>query len=56
MGYCSNMTGAQVNVYLKQLGLDRAIMLDGGHVAAINCAEASINTAQKQYYVVRAVR
>ena len=56
MGYCSNMTGAQVNVYLKKLGLDRAIMLDGGHVAAINCAEASVNTAQKQYYVVRAVR
>ena len=34
-----------------------AVMLDGGHVAAINGAEsfAKINTSQAQYYLIQAV-
>lgn len=55
--YCKNMTGAQVNAYAKKLKLDKAIMLDGGHVAAINGAEsfARINRTQRQFYIVKGV-
>lgn len=54
--YCKSMTGAQVNAFVGKLGLDLAVMLDGGHVAAINGAEdyAKINLKQKQYYAVQA--
>jgi len=53
--YCKTMTGFQVNVFAKKLGLEMAIMLDGGHVAAMNGAEAfsKINTSQKQYYMIQ---
>lgn len=55
--YCANMTARQVNDYCKQLQLDNAIMLDGGHVAAINGGEsfARINTSQVQYYMLQGV-
>ena len=53
--YCADMTAAQVNNFAKKLGLEKAIMLDGGHVAGINSADRKINTAQQQYYVVRGV-
>jgi hypothetical protein len=55
--YCKNMTGTQVNDYAKKLGLTYAIMLDGGHVAAINGGEsfARINTGQAQYYLIQGV-
>lgn len=55
--YCKNMTGAQVNAHAEKLGLDHAVMLDGGHVAAMNGAErfAKINTAQTQYYLIQGV-
>lgn len=54
--YCKSMTGAQVNAFAQKLGLELAIMLDGGHVAAINGGEdyAKINLKQKQYYAVQA--
>jgi hypothetical protein len=53
--YCKSMTAAQVNAYAKKAGLEMAVMLDGGHVAAINGAEsyAKINTKQKQYYAIQ---
>lgn len=56
MVYCANMTAAQVNNHAKKLGLEKAIMLDGGHLAAINGEEAfaKINTAQRQMYVIQA--
>lgn len=55
--YCSNMTAAQVNTYAQKIGLEKAIMLDGGHVAAINGDEgfARINRSQKQYYIIEGV-
>lgn len=56
--YCKSMTGAQVNTYCRdKLKLDMAIMLDGGHVAAINGEEsfAKINTGQAQYYLIQGV-
>lgn len=53
--YCKSMTGAQVNAYAKKIGLELAVMLDGGHVAAINGGEeyAKINLKQKQYYAIQ---
>lgn len=56
--YCKSMTGRQVNEFCRdKLQLDYAIMLDGGHVAAINGEEsfAKVNTAQVQYYLIRGV-
>lgn len=55
--YCQSMTAAQVNAHAKKLGLEYAVMLDGGHVAAINGAEsfARINTNQVQYYLIQGV-
>jgi hypothetical protein len=55
MVYCKSMTGAQVNAFAKKLGLEMAVMLDGGHVAAINGGEeyAKINLKQKQYYAIQ---
>ena len=55
--YCKTMTGKQVDAFCKdKLKLGLAIMLDGGHVAAINGEEsfARINTAQRQYYLIKA--
>ena len=37
----------------NKLKLEYAIMLDGGHVAAIHAACSKINTNQRQYYAVR---
>lgn len=56
--YCPNMSGAQVNDLAKKLGLEKAIMLDGGHVAGINGTEdfAKINTkSTPQYYIIQAI-
>lgn len=57
LAYCKNMTASGVNSYAKKLGLSKAIMLDGGHVAAINGTESftKINTSLKQAYVVQGV-
>ena len=56
--YCTNMTAASVNSLAKKLGLELAIMLDGGHVAGINGGEsfARINTSAKQYYMIQGVK
>ena len=56
LGYVQNMTALQVNNYVKKLGLEMAVMLDGGHFAAINAKEDKKNTAQRQYYIVQGVR
>lgn len=55
--YVANKTGAEVNSYCKAIGLDMAIMLDGGHIAAINGSEsyAKINTSTKQGYAIQAI-
>ena len=53
--YCKSMTGAQVNAFADKLGLEMAVMLDGGHVAAIHGEEdfAKINLKQAQYYAIQ---
>ena len=45
--YLANMTGAEVNAYCKKQGLQYAIMLDGGHIAAVNCSLGQKNASQK---------
>lgn len=57
MCYAANKTAADVNALAKKLGLEMAIMLDGGHIAAMNGGEsfAKINTAITQYYIVQGV-
>ena len=52
--YCRSMTAQQVNAFVRdKLKLNYAIMLDGGHVAAINGACNKINTQTRQFYAVR---
>lgn len=52
--YFKNMTAAQINTACKdKFKFEYAILLDGGHVAAINGACDKINTSQKQYYAVK---
>lgn len=56
--YCKNMSGSQINTFCKdKMKFEMAILLDGGHVAAINGEEsfAKINTSQVQYYLIQAV-
>ena len=55
MVYCTNMTATQVNNFASKLGLEMAIMLDGGHLAAINSESTQINCGQRQLYVIQAV-
>lgn len=52
--YCRSMTAQQVNALCRdKLKLECAVMLDGGHVAAIHGACNRINTQTRQYYAVR---
>lgn len=52
--YCKAMTAQQVNAFVRdKLKLTHAVMLDGGHVAAINGACNKINTQTRQFYAVR---
>lgn len=53
--YLANMTGAEVNAYLKEQGMEFGIMLDGGHIAAVNCDEYSANASQKQHNIIQFV-
>lgn len=52
--YIKNMSASQINTFCKdKLKLDMAILLDGGHVAAINSTNNKINTSLKQLYAIR---
>lgn len=52
--YCRSMTAQQVNALCRdKLKLKYAVMLDGGHVAAIHGACSKINTQTRQFYAVR---
>lgn len=52
--YCTDMTAIQVNNFARKLGLEKAILLDGGHLAAINSESSKINCGTKQLYVIEA--
>ena len=52
--YFRSMTAQQVNALCRdKLKLEYAVMLDGGHVAAIHGACNRINTQTRQFYAVR---
>jgi hypothetical protein len=52
--YCKNMTGPEINAFCRdKMKFDIAILLDGGHIAAINSADFKINTAQSQGYAIQ---
>jgi hypothetical protein len=52
--YFKNMTAQQINVMCKgKFMFEFAIMLDGGHIAAINAKDNKINTQQRQLYAVK---
>ena len=53
--YLVNMTGAEVNAYCKKQGLQYAVMLDGGHIAAVNCSLGQKNASQKQHNIIQFV-
>lgn len=54
--YLPSMTGAEVNAYMKAQDMDFAVMLDGGHVAAVNTTIASHNASQKQHNIIQFVQ
>lgn len=54
--YLANMTADEVNAYMKKESMEFAIMLDGGHVAAVNCDEYSANASQKQHNIIQFVQ
>ena len=54
--YLANMTAAEVNAYCKKQGLQYAVMLDGGHVAAMNCDAGQTNGNQKQSNIIQFVQ
>lgn len=54
--YLPNMTGAEVNAYMKLQEMDFAVMLDGGHIAAVNTKIASHNAKQKQHNIIQFVQ
>lgn len=52
--YFKSVTAQQINVLCKgKFGFEMAIMLDGGHIAAINGEVNKINVNQRQLYAVR---
>lgn len=52
--YFKNKTAAQINALCKdKFKFEHAILLDGGHVAAINGACNKVNVSQKQHYAVK---
>lgn len=55
--YCPGMTGQEADRLRAKLGLEMAILLDGGHVAAMNGAEsfARKNVGQIQHYLIQGV-
>ncbi|GEM_PF-3364588 len=54
--YLVNMNGVEVNEYCKKQGLQYAVMLDGGHVAAVNSDVGQVNGSQKQSNIIQFVQ
>lgn len=52
--YCKSMTALQINTLCRdKMKFEFAILLDGGHIPAINAADSKINTSQKQLYTIK---
>jgi len=54
---CRSMSGPQVNAYAKAVGFEKAIMLDGGHIAGIHGSEAyaHVNTSIMQINLIQGI-
>lgn len=54
--YFKGLNGKQVNNFMANtLEADFAVMLDGGHVASMNCEAFKTNTSQKQYFAIQGI-
>ena len=54
--YFSNLSAAQINVYCQKMHLCGAILLDGGHVAAVNSDVGTRNGNQRQHNIIQFVQ
>lgn len=55
--YCANMNASEINQFCYQnMKFDMAILLDGGHIAAINTDDIDININQKQGYGIQFIK
>src|SRR5665647_887650 len=50
-----SMNGSQVNQYAKQCEFEYSVMLDGGHISAINSTDIKINLSTVQGYAIQGV-
>jgi N-acetylmuramoyl-L-alanine amidase len=53
--YINKMSGKQVNYYAKKCGFEMAIMLDGGHISAMNSVDYKVNLNTKQGYGIQGI-
>lgn len=56
--YCPNMTGGRIQDFVvNKMQFEKALLLDGGHIAAINGTEpfAEINMSQYQGYIIQGI-
>ena len=55
--YIKNMTGLEMQAFCRdKMKFEYALLLDGGHIAAINSAEFKINLSQSQGYAIQGVK
>lgn len=54
--YFYNMSALQINNYLQKIGIDNAVLLDGGHVASCNTDAGSRNARQRQHNILQFVQ
>ena len=53
--YVPSMSGIGVNNYAKQCGFEKAVMLDGGHISAMNSTDFKVNLNTVQGYAIQGV-
>lgn len=55
--YVANMNGGEIQEFVNKMQFNMALLLDGGHIAAINGTEiwAEINMNQYQGYVIQGI-
>lgn len=53
--YIPSMTGKQVNDYAFKCGFEKAVMLDGGHISAMNSKDFKANLNTIQGYVIQGI-
>lgn len=54
--YFYNLSAKQINKYCKKINLVSAVLLDGGHVAAINTEVGSYNVTTKQQNIIQFIQ